>query len=83
MPTFGGTILQAIETILHLGNPALEPGRESFIGECRAHDRRDNFVQIGQPLHRIGEGLFVDVRIFRPDPVADRAVSDGGEFENS
>ena len=25
LPAFGGTILQAIETVLHLGNAALEP----------------------------------------------------------
>ena len=77
MPAFGGTILQAIETILHLGDPALEPGRQGFIGECRADNRGDDLVQVGQSLDRVGEGLFVDVRIFRPDPVTDGAVGDG------
>ena len=81
LPTFGGTILQAFETILHLGDPALEPGRQSFIGECRAHDRGDDLVQVGQPLDRVGEGLFIDLRILRPDPVADGAVGDGGELK--
>ena len=79
MSTFGGTILQAIETILHLGDPALEPGRQGFIGECRAHNRGDDLVQVGQSLDRVGEGLFVDVRIFRPDPVTDGAVGNGSD----
>ena len=75
--------MQAIETVLHLGDPALEPGRQGFIGERRAHDCRDNFMQVGQPLHRIGEGLFIDLGIFRPDPVADGVVGNGSKFENS
>ncbi|HEX9073820.1 MAG TPA: hypothetical protein VF852_17955 [Pseudolabrys sp.] len=81
LPAFSSTILQAIETVLHLSDPALEPDRQGFIGERRAHDGRDNFMQVGQPLHRIGEGLFIDLGVFRPDPVTDRAVGDGSKFE--
>ena len=33
--------------------------------------------------HRVGEGLFIDLRFFRPDPVTEVAVSDGSKFENS
>ena len=82
-PAFGGTILQAVETVLHLGDPALEAGRQGFIGERRADNRRDNLVQVSQTLNRVGEGLFIDLRIFRPDPVTEGAVSDGSEFQNS
>ena len=81
LPAFGGTILQAVETILHLGDPAFEPRSQGFIGERRANDRRDNLVQVGQSLDRVGEGLLIDLRIFRPDPVTDGAVGDGGEFQ--
>jgi hypothetical protein len=28
-------------------------------------------MQVGEPLHSIGEGLFVDLRVFRPNAVAD------------
>ena len=38
-------------------------------------------MQVGQSLDCIGEGLFVDLRVFRPDPVTDGAVGDGGELE--
>ena len=69
-----GTILQAVETILHLGDPPLEPCCQGFIRECCADDCRDNLMQVGEPLDRIGEGLFVDVGVFRPDPISDRAV---------
>ena len=75
--------MQAVETILHLGDPALSGRLPGFIGKCCPHNCDNNLMQVGQALDRIGEGLFIDVGIFRPDPVADRAVSDGGEFENS
>jgi hypothetical protein len=35
-------------------------------------------VQIGQTFDRIGEGLFVDLGVFRLDPVTDGTVGDGG-----
>src|SRR5690242_655143 len=37
LPAFGGTILQALETLMHLGNAAFEPGGESLIGQRRSH----------------------------------------------
>ena len=82
-PAFGGTLLQAIEPVPHLGNPAFEACRQSFIGERRADDGRDNLVQVSQTLNRVGEGLFIDLRFFRPDPVTEGAVSDGSKFKNS
>ena len=50
LPALGGTILQAIKTILHLGDPALEPGCKSFIGEGRADNGRNDLMQVGQSL---------------------------------
>ena len=81
LPAFGGTILQAVETVLHLGDPPLEPRCQGFIRECCADDGRDNLVQVGQSLDCIREGLIVDLRVFRPDPLADGAVANGGKFK--
>jgi hypothetical protein len=36
-------------------------------------------MQVGQPLDRVGEGLFVDLRVFGEDAVADGSVMDGGK----
>ena len=52
----------------------LSPRCQGFVGQCRADDGRDDLVQIGQALDRVGEGLLVDLGVFRPDSVADRAV---------
>ena len=38
-------------------------------------------MQVGEALDRIGEGLFIDLGVFRPDPVPDGAVGNGGKFE--
>jgi hypothetical protein len=38
-------------------------------------------VQIGQAIDCIGEGLFVDLGVFRLDPVTDGTLGDGGKFE--
>ena len=35
-----------------------------------------DFVQVGQPLDRIGQGLLVDLGVLGPDAVADGAVID-------
>ena len=66
-----GTILQALEPVLHLGNAALEPCGEGLIGEGRTDDGGDDLVQVGEALHGIGEGLLVDLGVFRPDAVAE------------
>ena len=47
LPAFGGTILQAIETVLHLGDAAFEPCGQGFIGKRRADDGGDDLVQVG------------------------------------
>ena len=69
--TFGSTVLQALEPVLHLGDAALEPCCQGLVGEGRADDRRDDLVQIGQALDRVGERLLVDLRIFGLNSVAD------------
>ena len=43
---------------------------------------RNDLVQVGETVHGIGEGLFVDLGVFRLDAVAQNPVCDGGEFEN-
>ena len=75
--------MQTFKPVLHLGDTAFEPRGQGFISERRADDGRDNLMQVSQTLNRVGEGLFIDLRFFRPDPVTDGAVSDGSEFENS
>ena len=40
-------------------------------------------MQVGEPLHGIGEGLLVDLGVFRPEAVADDAVGDGGKLGDS
>ena len=66
LPAFGGTILQAFETVLHLGNAAFESRCQGFIGKRCPHNGGDDLVQVGQSLDRIGEGLFVDLGVFAP-----------------
>jgi hypothetical protein len=31
-------------------------------------------MQVGEPLNRVGEGLFVDLGVFCPDTIADGAI---------
>ena len=57
LPAFGGTILQAFETVLHFGNAAFKSCCQGFIRQCSPDNGGDDLVQIGKPLHRIGEGL--------------------------
>jgi hypothetical protein len=42
-------------------------------------DRCDDFMQVGEPLNGIGEGLLIDLRVLPPDTLADGAVVGGGE----
>src|SRR5262245_58893867 len=76
-----GTVLQALEPVLHFGNPAFEPGYQGFIGEGRTNDSREDLVQVGLALHRIGEGPLINLGVFRTDAVTDPAIGYGGEFE--
>ena len=74
-------ILQTLEAVLHLGDTALEPLCQGFIGKRGPDNGRDDLVHVGYSLHRVGEGLLIDAGIFRPDPVADDAVGNGSEFK--
>ena len=62
-------------------DPAFEPRSEGFIDQRRPNDGRDDFVQVGEALDRVGEGLLVDLGVFGPDAVAEGAIGDGGKFE--
>src|SRR5262245_61284013 len=77
----GGTILHPLESVLHFSDPTLEPGRQGFVGQSRADDCCDNLVQVGQALDRVGEGLLIELGVFRPDPITDGAVGNGGKFK--
>ena len=60
----------------------VEPGGQGLIGEGGPNDGREDFMQVGEPLDGIGEGLLVDLGVFGPDAVADDAVVDGGEVRD-
>ena len=81
LPAIGGTILQAVKPSLHVGNPAFEPSYKGFVSEGRADDGDDDLMQVGEPLHGIGEGPPVDLGVFRPEAVADGTVGDSGKVE--
>ena len=53
----------------------LSPVARASSVKCRADDGRDDLVEIGQALDRVGEGLLVDLGVFGADPVADCAVA--------
>src|SRR5262245_53663856 len=57
----------------------ISPIRPSLVGEGSPNDRREDFVQVSEPLDGIGEGLLVDLGIFRTKAIADGAVGDGGK----
>jgi hypothetical protein len=38
-------------------------------------------MQVGEPLHCIGQRLLVDLRVLRPNAVAQGAVGGGSEFD--
>ena len=59
----------------------LSPVDQGLVSQRRPDDGRQNFMDVGQPLDRIGQGLFVDLGVLRPDAVAQRAVGSGSNFE--
>ena len=81
LPAFGSTILQALEPVLHFGDAALEPSCQGFVGQFRTDDSGDDLVEIRKALHRIGEGLIINLRFFRLEPVTDCAISDGRKLK--
>ena len=40
-------------------------------------------MQVGEALDGIGQGLLVDLRVVSFDAIAEGAIGDGGELENS
>ena len=57
----------------------LSPVARASSVECRADDRRDDLVQIGQALDCVGEGLLVDLGIVSPDAVPNDLIAHGGK----
>ena len=82
LPAFGSAVLQPFKAVLHFSNPAFEPCCQRFVGQRRADNCGDDLVQVSEALHGVGEGLLVDLGVFRPDAVADGAVGDSGKVEN-
>ena len=60
---------------------ALKSGGQGLVGEGGPNDGREDFMQVGEPLNGIGEGLLVDLGVLGADAVADCAVVDGGKCE--
>ena len=71
LSALGGPVLQTVPARLHFRDAALEPGGQGLIGEGGANDGREDFMQVGEPLNGIGEGLLVDLCASRPEAVAD------------
>jgi hypothetical protein len=57
------------------------PLARALIGKGGPNDGRKDFMEVGEPLDCIGEGLLVDLGILSPEAIADCAVSDTGEFK--
>ena len=49
LPAFGGPVLQAVEPVLHFGNPQLEPLGQRLVGQGCADDGHEDLVHIGEP----------------------------------
>ena len=64
-------ILQTVPARLHFPDAALESGGQGLVGEGGPNDGHEDFMQVGEPLNGIGEGLLVDLGVFCPDAVAD------------
>ena len=71
LSALGGAVLQTVQARLHFRDAAIEPGGQGLIGEGGPNDGREDFMQVGEPLNGIGEGLLVDLGVLRADAVAD------------
>ena len=60
LAAFGGPILQPAKPVLHFRDAALEARGQGLIGQGGPDDGGQDFVQVGEALDRIGEGLLVD-----------------------
>ena len=77
LTALGGSILQAVQPALHVGDPALEPGGHGLVGQGRPDNGGQDFMQVGQSLDRIGQGLLVDLGVVGFDAVAQGAIGGG------
>src|SRR5262245_54442226 len=65
----------------HVCDAPLQSGGQGFIKEGGPNDGAEDFMQVGEPLDGIGEGLLVDLGIFCADSVADGPVVDSRKLE--
>jgi hypothetical protein len=79
LPALGGPVLQALPPRLHLPNAALKSCGQGLVGEGGPNDGTEDFMEVGETLNGVGEGLFVDLGVFGTDAVADRAVGGGSK----
>jgi len=73
------SVPQTVPPRLHLSNASLKSGGEGLVGEGGTNDGRENFMQFGQPLDRIGEASVVDLGVLCPNALADRAIGGGSK----
>jgi hypothetical protein len=72
LPAFGSPVLQAVPPRLHFPNAALKSGGEGLVGEGGSNDRREDFMQVREPLDGIQAALekagiqFIDENGGRP-----------------
>ena len=68
---------------MHIPDSAFQACRHGLVGQGATEYRGEDFMDVGEPLNGIGEGLFVDLRVLGADAVADGAIVDRGKFQNS
>src|SRR5262249_31401233 len=81
LSTLGGSVLQTIPPRLHFPNAALKSAGERLVGEGGPNDGAEDFMQVGEPLDGISEGLLVNLRVLLANAVTDCAVGRGGKAE--
>jgi hypothetical protein len=57
--------------------PRIAPPQTPAVGKWCSHYGGEDLIHIGEPLHGIGQRLFVDLGVLRPDAVADGATAGG------
>ena len=68
---------------MHVRKPALEPPGQGLVCHGGSDNRLDDFMEVGDALDRIGEGLLLDLGVLRPDTVADGAIGSCSEAKNT
>jgi hypothetical protein len=67
----GGPLVQPAKPVFHLGDTAPQPRGQGLVGQRRPDDGGEDLVQVAEALHRVGEGLLVNLGGVRPEAVAD------------